>query len=138
MLLKGIFNHTKLGLLSQSLKASSIRQRVRANNIANANTPGYNRVEVRFEEELRKALNGRSIAGFETDDMHMPIGRRRANKVNPEVYAPNDPTDPSGVNNVDVEYEMAELAKNQLIYTATAKFTARSFQKIKTAIKGRS
>lgn len=138
MLLKGIFNHTKIPLLSKSLKASAIRQRVRANNIANANTKGYERLEVRFEEDLRKALRRQNVAGMQTDEKHMPIGRQRAFDVEPEVYVPEDPADPSGVNNVDIEYEMAELAKNQLIYTAASKFAARNFQKIKAAIKGRS
>ncbi len=137
MLLKAIFNHTKIPLLTKSLKASAVRQRVRANNIANANTKGYQRLEVRFEEDLRKALRKRIVPGSQTHENHIPIGSRRALELEPEVNAPNDPGDPSGVNNVDIEFEMAELAKNQLIYTAAAKFTARNFQKIKSAIKGR-
>ncbi len=138
MLLKGIFNHTKIPLLSKSLKASAVRQRIRANNIANANTKGYKRLEVKFEEELRKSLRKRSVGGMQTNEKHIPLGRRRAIELEPEVYEPNDPVDPSGVNNVDIEHEMAELAKNQLIYSAAAKFTAKNFMKIKAAIKGRS
>ncbi|MCA9733271.1 MAG: flagellar basal body rod protein FlgB [Deferribacteres bacterium] len=138
MLLDGIFNHTKIPLLSKSLKAAAVRQRVRANNIANANTPGYQRLEVSFEEELRRVLDNQNIAGVQTHEKHFPLGRREALDIDPEVYVPNDPADPSGVNNVDIEYEMAELAKNQLIYTAASKFAARNFQKIKAAIKGRT
>ena len=138
MLLKGIFNHTKIPLLNKSLKASAVRQRIRANNIANANTKGYRRLEVKFEEELRKALHKHNISGVETHEKHIPLGSQRAINIEPKVFEPYDPSDPSGVNNVDVEHEMAELAKNQLVYTAAAKFTARNFQKIKAAIKGRS
>lgn len=138
MLLKGIFNHTKIPLLNKSLKASAVRQRIRANNIANANTKGYSRLEVKFEEALRKALHKRNVTGAQTHENHIPLGSRRAVNLEPEVFEPYDPTDPSGVNNVDVEHEMAELAKNQLIYSAAAKFTARNFQKIKAAIKGRA
>ncbi len=137
MLLKGLFNHTKLPLLSKSLKASAIRQRVRANNIANVNTIGYQRLEVRFEEELRKSLRKRTVSGAQTDERHLPVGTQRAGRVEPEVYVPNDPGDPSGVNNVDIEYEMAELAKNQLLYTAATRFTRNTFLKMKSAIRGR-
>ncbi|KAA3615454.1 MAG: flagellar basal body rod protein FlgB [Calditrichaeota bacterium] len=138
MLLKAIFDHTKIPLLNKSLKASAVRQRVRANNIANANTKGYQRLEVRFEEDLRKALGKRNVVGSQTHARHIPVGSRRIVDLEPEVFTPDDPSDPSGVNNVDIEHEMAELAKNQLIYTAAAKFAARNFQKIKSAIKGRS
>ncbi len=137
MLLQGLFNHTKIPLLKKSLRASAMRQRVRANNIANANTPGYQRLEVRFEEELQKALRGRSLKGTTTNPRHIPVGRPAASRVEPKIYQPNDPSDPSGVNNVDIEYEMAQLAKNQMLYLAAAGFTEKSIAKIKMAIRGR-
>lgn len=137
MLLNGLFRHTKLPLLSKSLDASATRQRVRANNIANVNTIGYRRLEVRFEEELRKALRREGVQGMTSDEKHIPVGRERASRIEPEVYQPQEPTDPSGVNNVDIEREMALLTKNQLLYTAAAKFTQGTFNKIKSAIRGR-
>ncbi len=138
MLLKGLFQHTKIPLLSKSLRASAIRQRVIANNIANVNTLGYRRLDVRFEEELQKALRGQTIDGYTTSEKHIPIGRPSLSRIEPEVYRTNDPTDPSGVNNVDIEYEMAQLAKNQMLYLAAAKFAAGNFSKIKMAIRGRA
>ncbi len=137
MLLEGLFRHTKIPLLSKSLRASAMRQRVRANNIANANTIGYNRLEVRFEEELLKALRGRTLRGKSTHEKHIPVGRPRAEKIEPEIYRPDDPAEPNEINNVDIEYEMAQLAKNQMLYLAAAKFSQRTFTKIKAAIRGR-
>ncbi len=138
MLLKGIFQHTKIPILSKSLRASAIRQRVIANNIANANTQGYRRLDVRFEEDLQKALRKRGVGGYETNERHIPVGRPAVARVEPEVYVPNDPSDASGVNNVNIEYEMTQLAKNQMLYIAAAKFAARNFDKIRTAIRGRA
>ncbi len=138
MLLRGLFEHTKIPLLSKSLRASAIRQRVIANNIANVNTRGYRRLDVHFEEEMQKALRKRGVAGETTNPRHMPVGRRRAEEVEPEVFRPNDPTDPSGVNNVNIEYELAQLAKNQMLYITAAKIAAKNFAKLKTAIRGHS
>ena len=52
MELRGL-NHDLLGRL---LSASTLRQRVIADNVANQNTPGYRRQEVAFEELLREAF----------------------------------------------------------------------------------
>ena len=135
MLLKSLFNHTNVPLINKSLTASTTRQRAIANNIANVNTPGYQRLEVRFEEEFQKSMRRRSVSLEKTDDMHMGVGT--ANNE-PQIIRSDDPDDPSGVNNVDVEIEMANLAKNQLLYSAAAKFATRTFSKINTAIRGHS
>ena len=44
-------------LLEQVITAASMRHKVIANNIANVNTPGFKRSEVRFEEILHDAIS---------------------------------------------------------------------------------
>ncbi|AKU21175.1 flagellar basal body rod protein FlgB [Massilia sp. NR 4-1] len=54
-----IIESSTVGLLSLALDATSMRQQAIARNIANAGTPGYQRVGVSFESrlgELREAL----------------------------------------------------------------------------------
>ncbi|MDQ7062621.1 MAG: flagellar basal body rod protein FlgB [candidate division KSB1 bacterium] len=138
MLLKGLFKHTKIPLLSKSLRASAIRQRVIANNIANSTTLGYRRLDVRFEEDLQKALRRKKIDGSMSHQKHIPVGGPSVSRIEPKVYRIDDATNPSGVNNVDIEFEMAQLAKNQMLYIAAAKFAAGNFAKIKMAIRGRA
>lgn len=138
MLLEGLFKYTKVPLLTQSLHASMLRQRVHANNIANVNTVGYRRLEVKFEEELRRALAGREISGLTTNPKHFAVGRQRVPELEPKVYQPEDPEIPSGVNNVDIEQEMAQLAKNYLLYLAATKFVRGNFSHLKSAIRGRA
>ena len=53
----GIFDTTQLGL-EQAIGGAALRQRAIANNIANANTVGYKRVDVDFHDALDKALTG--------------------------------------------------------------------------------
>ena len=68
-MLKSLYT-TATGMKAQQTMVDMI-----ANNIANVNTPGYQRIEVSFESELRKALDPRRLMGARTDEAHMPIGK---------------------------------------------------------------
>jgi flagellar basal-body rod protein FlgB len=135
-----LFNGTKIPLLEKALDAYSLRQRVLASNIANITTIGYKRMDVNFEEELRKSLSGEFIKGVRTNEKHFQIGAKGIGEVNAEIVQekPAFNSDPlaSGVNNVDIDYEMAELAKNQIRYKLAVKLIGESFRGIQKAIKG--
>jgi len=51
---------------------------------------------------------------------------------------PVDPTLASGVNNVDIDTEMAKLAENQILYNFGAKFLNGKFKKLNAAIQAKS
>jgi flagellar basal-body rod protein FlgB len=133
-----LFNRTCMPALAKSLDACAMRNRAIANNLANVNTPGYKRVEVEFESELRDALDRTRIKGERTDVKHLDIGRKDISEVRAKSYLPNDPTLPSAVNNVDVDIEAAKMAENQLLFNYGAKFMSWKFNAIKGAIQGRS
>jgi flagellar basal-body rod protein FlgB len=91
-------------LLLRLLSASELRARVISANIANQNTPGFTRKEVRFEGLLRKAIRSGS-----------PEGR-----VAPEVVDDREtPARPDG-NNVNLELELNELRQNRLLFETYA------------------
>ena len=138
MLEKIFFNKTTLPLLSRTMDAAMLRSRVISNNIANVTTPGYRRVEVSFEEQLRTALDRTRLKGTKTDGQHLDMGRKNLSEVNAEAYHPYDPTQPSGVNNVDIDMEMAKLAETQIQYNYAIKFGQGLFRKINAAIQGKS
>ena len=138
MLEKIFFNKTTLPLLSRTMDAAMLRSRVISNNIANVTTPGYRRVEVSFEEQLRTALDRTRLMGTKTDGQHLDMGRKNLSEVNAEAYHPYDPTQPSGVNNVDIDMEMAKLAETQIQYNYAIKFGQGLFRKINAAIQGKS
>ncbi len=137
MLEKILFNKTNLSLLTRVMDAAMLRSRVISNNIANVTTPGYRRVEVSFEEQLRTALDRTRLQGTKTDDRHLDVGRKNLSDVNAEAYRPYDPTQPSGVNNVDIDMEMAKLAEAQLQYNYAIKFGQGLFRKLNAAIQGK-
>ena len=97
-------------MLEKSLDASSLRQQVIANNIANLNTPGYQAQSVTFESELREALED---------------GSER--EVRPRVVAQAFPA--------NVHNEMASLAKNQILYNALSNKISGMFGALKWIIE---
>jgi flagellar basal-body rod protein FlgB len=133
-----LFNKTSIPAVRKSLDASMVRSRVIANNIANINTPGYRRVDVKFEEELRLSLDRTRVKGTRTDEQHIAIGRKNLSDVNPLAYRPSDPTFSSGVNNVDIDTEMAKLAENQILFQYGVRFMKERIKTINAAIQGKS
>jgi len=131
-----IFNKTKIPVLFKSLDAYAMRQRSIADNIANVDTPGYRRSEVAFEEDLKAALDKRGVFGYRTDPRHLPVGRPRIEDLEPTPFIPKDDSLASGKNNVDIDHEMAELAKNQIRFAYAARFMEGAFNRLKSAIRG--
>jgi flagellar basal-body rod protein FlgB len=138
MLSDGIFNKTTLPVLTSGMNAAMLRARVSANNIANVNTPGFARVDVKFEEELRQALDKTRLQGKRTDGGHLKLGRLDLRDVGPTAYRPYDPTQPSGVNNVDIDMEMAKLAETQIMFNYMHKFHQGVFNKLNAAASARA
>jgi len=118
-----------------SLDARMARQKVISNNIANINTPGYHRREVRFEEQLSEALDRGRLQGARTNEGHMALGRPRISDVHFEVWQPVDHTMPSGINNVDIDHEMAMLAENQIGFNHSLRLLKSSFEGLNAAIR---
>src|SRR3954462_13277791 len=56
-----LFDTTQLAL-QRAIEGASLRQSALANNLANANTPGYQRVDVDFHSALGRALSSGSGA----------------------------------------------------------------------------
>jgi flagellar basal-body rod protein FlgB len=133
-----LFDKTPMAVLQKSMDAGLLRGRTIANNIANVNTPGYQRLEVSFEDQLRKSLDGITLKGARTQEGHLELGKKNISSLNPQVERPIDPTLPSGVNNVDIDSEMAKLSENQLLFNFDANMVRNTFRKINSAIQAKS
>lgn len=107
-------------LLEASLRATSLRGRAIANNIANVDTPGYERSAVRFESMLSKAIS--------SGDLNPSAG------IVPELFSPSDtPVGPNG-NNVDIEMEMGEMIKNGASRKIYLRVLKKLYQQMSQAI----
>lgn len=118
-------------LLKQALHACALRQEAIAHNIANVNTPGYRRIDVSFEEFLRIAQQAPLRT---TDPRHVALPPARMAK--PQAAPDEDaPMRPDG-NTVDIDYEMAQLAENQIRFQALSQLISGRYQSLKTVITG--
>jgi flagellar basal-body rod protein FlgB len=104
--------------MEAALYATEARQRVIANNIANAETPNFKRSELVFEQLIENAMGTNTdnrINGKKTHEKHITIGKGSLGLPKAELVSDNSTAmNPLTNNNVDVETEMALLAKNQL------------------------
>ena len=113
-----IISNQSINLLERSLDASSLRQKVLSNNIANIDTPNFKRSDVAFETVLRNTLEGNTLSGRRTDERHIAIGTSSSSEVLPEVYTERNTTLRNDGNNVDIDSEMTSLATNQIQFNA--------------------
>lgn len=124
--------------LERSLDALSLRQQVRANNIANINTPGFKQSEVRFEDALLEALRVPEIVSEEQQEFD------RANNVNQTTMESWTPTvvQQAGAqrldgNGVSLESEMSGLSKNNLTFNTAVTVIAMEYRTLKSVIDQR-
>jgi flagellar basal-body rod protein FlgB len=137
-----MFESTKIPVLSRALEAYALRHKTIATNLANITTVGYKARTVKFEEELTSAMGESDLVGMRTDQNHLPIGSPTVSAGRPivEETRPGDggTGDPlaSGVNNVDLDNEMSELAKNQIRFRFAARLVTDTFKGLQKSIRG--
>lgn len=122
--------------LRMGMDASSLRSQTIANNIANNDTPGYNRQSVAFEDYYRAALeqDGEGFVMKRTRAKHM----QGETQVTPRIVTAidEDTTMRMDENNVDIEKEMTDLATNTIYYYSLQSKVASEIAQLRTAITG--
>jgi flagellar basal-body rod protein FlgB len=101
--------------LEAGMRGAWLRQTLLTNNIANADTPGYQREDVNFQATLRVALASanEANAGFGSE---AATGEALSEiQFHPEVQP--GATGPEG-NGVSIDQEAAQVAENGLDYQA--------------------
>lgn len=123
-----------ISLLEKSLAADALRHKTISNNIANVNTPGFKRSEVVFEDLLYAAENYPSNLQMKTtDEKH--IGNRPDSSVQPFVRTETNTALRTDGNNVDIDREMADMAKNQIHYNVLAQKISGFYTGLKNVIR---
>jgi len=107
-------------LLEAGIRAESLRQKSIAGNIANIETPGYRRIDVRFEQLLAKALDS--------------SGEVELRKIEPQIHRPKGTPIKSNGNDVNLEVEVGEMVKNTLRHKAYIRLLAKKYGQIELAI----
>ncbi len=137
-----LFDDTKVPLLSKALDVYSLRHKVISSNIANIGTVGYKSKSVQFEGQLAGAMKNSSVVLRSTDARHLGGSAGPDLNTPPSVVAESDENglqnDPnaSGVNDVDIDREMTELAKNQIQFKMATKLLGETFSGLEKSIRG--
>jgi flagellar basal-body rod protein FlgB len=119
-----MISDVSIAALVKTLEGAALRHRTLANNIANAETPGFTRSDVAFHDRLRMAVDRAEALGSTT-----PI-----EAVQPQVKTDQQSPARADGNNVDIEREMGELAKNTLEYESAARTLTIKLAMIRSAI----
>lgn len=127
------FNRS-IDLLNRSLSVAELRRQVIANNVANAETPNFKRSEVNFEAELARALISESAApsiGITSHVRHIPFDQPKDyTAVVPRIALDYLTTVKNNGNNVDMEREMNDAVKNQMMYELTSSVMNHQFRMV--------
>lgn len=132
-------------LLEKGLDAAWRKNDVIANNIANVDTPGFKSSSVDFESVFREALDagGTSTAPTVTSAFAGVSGKRSLQGASrmtdqdslvPSVHVNSQTSIRMDGNNVDIDAEMTELAKNAILYDTLSYAATRELGRLKMVI----
>ena len=116
-----LFDPSIVGI-EKAMQGSLLRQQVLANNIANANTPGYQRSDVDFQSALAQAFSS---------------GTHSTSRLEGITFSPQAAADGAmqvDGNTVDINTENADLSENTLDYQALESVMGTRMSILKTAI----
>jgi len=141
-----MFNDSKMMttnyLLEQSLNAESLRRKVISNNIANVDVPHFKRSEVNFESQLRRAIKSNEyrerneFPGILTDEKHIPFNTYQdVRSVGSRVNLDYSTSTRNDGNNVDIEKEMVDAAKNLMRYNASITALTQNYKLLKSVMR---
>ncbi len=102
-------------LILKALDGLALRQTYTAQNIANANSPGYRPVEVRFEEALRQAAGS---------------GMNEVGALRPEILVSDRPAE----DGVRIDLELATAAQTSMRYSGLVELFGRQLALSRAAL----
>lgn len=108
-------------MLQDGMRVAAFRQSTIANNIANLDTPGYRRADVRFEQLLSNAID----KGQHLD----PTQLQKA------IFQPQDSAVDLKGNDVNMDSEVGEMMKNDSSYKMYVRLTSKLYQQMASAMQ---
>ncbi|MBA1333847.1 MAG: Flagellar basal-body rod protein FlgB [Firmicutes bacterium] len=125
---------TGIKALEKALDAAWVRNQVISNNIANADTPNYKAYKVEFEDMLKEAIENQAVTGKRTSSKHLPVGMDPIDNVSIRISRQRNTSTRLDGNNVDIDTEMANLAKNTIKYQTLVQQLSQRLARLKTVI----
>lgn len=130
-----IFDRT-ISFLSKALDTMNLRHELIASNIANQDTPNYKAKDARFKEALESAMTTAGPAGdYRTNSRHIPLKGSGDSAAEVNIITRSDSGAGYDNNSVNAEFEMAEMAKNTIMYNTAAQLISNKFKVLSNAIR---
>jgi len=120
-------------LIKSGIKASDVRAKTIANNMANINTKDYKKFNVVFEENLKKENNDSELELKRTNASHFASGDSGNDNIS--IEQDQSTSMRSDGNNVDLDVEKVNQAANTLKYNALITTINSKFNNLKTVMK---
>jgi len=117
--------NSQFELLGRLIDATDVRHRAISNNLANVNTPNYQRIDVEFEQQLAKELSSSSSSTGKSE-IH----------ARPEMVLAQGLTNRMDGNNVDIDREIGQLNKNAMLQQTYIQLLSTYLDQMRTAIQG--
>jgi len=142
--------NSTINLLEMGLNGAHLRHEALSNNIANVSTPEYKRKDVNFIDALNDNLrmikeknggqNSNSVRLAKTNINHTDFSSRNSRlrfngTTTFKVTDQNNTSYRNDDNNVDIDAEMAKLAKNNLYYNTIAQRISGKFSLLQEVIQ---
>jgi flagellar basal-body rod protein FlgB len=126
-MIDAIFNSPNYQVARQMMDATVLRHQALAANIANAETPGYKRVDVapNFAMQLRAALERGGAAELRN------VQAQIAEDLTSRSVRPDG-------NNVEIEKELLALGRNSTEFNFLAQIVSNDIRGLRVAITGRT
>ncbi len=120
-----IFASTNYAASKELLDAAALRQEAISSNLANAETPGYKRVDIApsFSDAFAARVKSGNVAGAPKP------------KLSQDLNATSTRMDG---NNVEIDKELLAMGKNGAEYETLSEFVSGSLKQLRMAITGRS
>ncbi|ABS61549.1 flagellar basal-body rod protein FlgB [Fervidobacterium nodosum Rt17-B1] len=124
-----IFN-SNFDTLKTALDVQMKRQEIHAQNIANAETPGYKRKYIAFEEYLQESKMKLQMA--RTSEKHLPSSIKT---ITAKQVTVKNTTLTNDKNNVDIDMEMTEMVKDALRYQVLSRLMSANIDRYNTVLR---
>lgn len=127
--------NTQLDLNARALGIANQRLELLADNVANADTPGYKARDIDFRTAMRSAGSGGDLGLKATSKGHMQLdGIAGPNTATPMYRVPDQPS--LDGNTVDSQRENAAIAETSVRYQASLTFLSAQIRSLREAING--
>lgn len=125
--------NNNINILNKALDGAWLKDKAINHNISNVNTPNYKRLNVNFQDRLKEAINKKENKLVKTHSEHLPMSNK-LHELDPKIEIDKNYSYRFDNNNVNIDTESAELAKNTIMYNALIDQTVKEFDRIKNVI----